>query len=253
MDVRVYGPSRQVFDEIAETLRYGLSRLDGLPDRTIVLGAHHLPPDLRPNDIIYNLEQRESPLLDNNALHLYRQHEVWDYSSSNVRWLRDNGVRARHVPIGFVPELQRINKVTPDIDVLFYGLVNERRRRILDELRRKGLVVQELVNCYGNDRDALIGRSKIVLNTHFYETKIFEMVRCSYLFANKICVVSEDSVDVPERMRTEIPFAPYEHLVDMCTSTIYLGYESAYGNRCHACFKMYDETAILREAIWTEF
>ena len=41
----------------------------------------------------------------------------------------------RYVPLGFVPELARIDKApVEDIDILFYGSYNPRRVAVLDEL-----------------------------------------------------------------------------------------------------------------------
>ena len=256
MNVRVYPVS--AFDEVAQTLRYGLKALAAtgcvLPDREIWLGPHLLPWDTQPDDrvILYNLEQHDSPLLNNSVLDLFRKFEVWDYSSSNVAWLKERGVRAKHVLIGYVPELRRIEKVEPDIDVLFYGLVNTRRRRILDDLKDTGLNVHEVVNCYGAKRDQLIARSKIVLNTHFYETAVFEMVRCSYLFANEVCVVSEESVDVPESLSGAVCFARHEHIVYVCNHLVRNPDRIQYwATRAYDAFRSCDETAILREALWT--
>lgn len=258
MNVQVQGRAFGTFAEIAETLIRGLSHLEELPNRTIVLGAHLLPDaqgvPFHPDDrlILYNFEQRESPALSRSVVHYFRHHEVWDYSPSNVAWWRERGVSAKHVPIGFIPELQRIEKSKkPDIDVLFYGLVNERRRRLLEGLRAVGLVVHELVDCYGRERDHFIGRSKVVLNAHYYETGIFEMVRCSYLFANKVCVVSEDSVDVPAGLLGALPFASYADLVDICSLVVRQGWSDAWATKSYEAFRLYDETAILREAIRT--
>ncbi len=252
MNVLTHPQAHRTFDDIAETLRYGFKALAAtgyrLPDRTVMLGAHLLPWDTRPDAqrILYNFEQRDSGPLTNSALHLYRQHEVWDYSASNVAWLAEHGVKAKHVPVGFVPELQRIQKVAPDIDVLFYGLVNTRRRRLLDDLRAAGLRVYESINSYGHDRDNLIARSKIVLNVHFYETGIFEIVRCSYLFANKVCVVSEQSIDVPPELSDAAVFAYYDQLVDVCLHVIRQDWAAEWATRAYEAFRTCDETAILR-------
>ncbi|MEU1523347.1 hypothetical protein ABZ413_14225 [Nocardia rhamnosiphila] len=53
-------------------------------------------------------------------------------------------------------------------------------------------------------RDALYARSKIVLDTHYYDAGVFEIVRVSYLLANGIFVVSENGADIEESS----PFAP---------------------------------------------
>ena len=48
------------------------------------------------------------------------------------------------------------------------------------------------------DAPALIARSKLVLNVHFYQAQILEMVRISYLLANRCAVLSEPSADPAE-------------------------------------------------------
>ena len=53
--------------------------------------------------------------------------------------------------------------------------------------------VKCLVGVYGEERDAYIARSKIVLNLHFYESQIMEQVRISYLLNNHALVISESS------------------------------------------------------------
>lgn len=186
-------------NEFAETVYYGLKRLGftvtmgPLPaPHSIVIGAH-LASTLPPDAIIYNSEQihDRSPWLTENYLELLRNHTVWDYSSANVRKLKELGVKAKHIPIGYVPELTRIKPQQEDIDVLFFGSMNERRTKIIDELKAAGLKVETLFGVYGAVRDSYIARSKIVLNIHFYDVPVFEIVRVSYLLANRKCVVSE--------------------------------------------------------------
>jgi len=222
------------FKELAETVHYGLRELgktpsdlvqpDGEPPpkRDIILGAHNLPADYsNPDNVLYNLEQRGSPVLDRpEMLDLLRRHEVWDYSASNVAWLAERGVAAKHVPIGYMPQMTRIPDVPKDIDVLFYGSLNERRNNVLTELYRRRLKVRHVFGAYGKKRDALIARSRIVLNMHHYEAQIFEMVRCSYLFANRACVVSEESADVPPDLQGNVLFVPYAKLAETCADLV---------------------------------
>jgi len=106
------------------------SRLQLLASRPLVLA---------PDSILYNLEQidRESTWLTPALLELFRRFEVWDYSSRNASKYSALGLlEPRVVPIGFAPELTRIKAApTEDIDVLFYGSLNERRTRVLAELQ----------------------------------------------------------------------------------------------------------------------
>jgi hypothetical protein len=82
----------------------------------------------------------------------------------------------------------------------------------------QGAKVEIGFNVYGVVRDALIARSKIVLNVHFYESRLFEIVRVSYLLANRKCVVSETGSDAPFERQFEpgVAFAPYGMLAETC-------------------------------------
>ena len=88
------------------------------------------------NSIIFNLEQMTTPSpwrTEQYVEHLKR-HTVWEYSHRNARYFRkslgmDNVVEMR---LGYVPEMTRLRRDFPqDVDLLFYGLVNERRRTVL--------------------------------------------------------------------------------------------------------------------------
>lgn len=253
--VSIYSPPgywpAACFEEVAETLRCGLRSIgrEGVPGqaRDIVLGANMLPPGYQGTGVLYNLEQRGSSWLESPAaLDLLRRHEVWDYSASNIAWLTERGVRAKHLPIGYARELTRIPERERDLDVLFYGVLNERRQRVLDGLRERGLSVCHCFGAYGAERDDLIARSRIVLNLHYYDARIFEIVRCSYLFANRACVVSEESEDVPPELRGSVHFAPYDRLVDECVRLLASSeqrYEIAH--RAHEAFKKCSEAAFL--------
>lgn len=223
------------FQEVAETLVHGLRALghdvvltdDPRPPgrRPILLGANLLAK-LRQKPargaILYQLEQIDagSAWLTPEYKALLASHPVWDYSARNAARYAALGLPApRVVPIGYVPQLTRIAPAPDqDVDVLFYGSVNERRQRILDALRARGLRVEAPFGLYGEPRDRLIARAKVVLNVHFYEAKVFEVVRVSYLLANRKCVVSERGADAAEEREFErgVAFAAYDGLVETC-------------------------------------
>jgi len=223
------------FREVGETLAWALGALghdvvlgeDPAPEgrRAIVLGSNLLPitgQRLAPDAILYNLEQIEpgSVWLTPALLALFRRHEVWDYSARNAARYGELGLRApRVVPIGWAPVLERIPPAPEeDVDVLFYGSLNARRQAVLDALAARGLRVDAAFGLYGVARDARIARAKIVLNVHYYEAKVFEVVRVSYLLANGRCVVSERGADPDEERALEagVAFAAYDDLVDTC-------------------------------------
>jgi len=144
--------------------------------------------------------------------------EIWDYSPANIEVIKALGAeKVRYLPIGFQKELQRIDiTVEQDIDVLFYGSINERRRDILNQIEAKGLNLKVLMGVYGKERDQWIARSKVILNHHFYESQIFEIVRVSYLLTNAKAVVAEVNPEtvIEDRFRKGVIDVPYAGLVD---------------------------------------
>ncbi len=195
--------------ELAETLIYGLNQLGvdfqfvineiSAGVTHIVLGAHLLDApamnNLPADTIIYNSEQidSQSTWINGTYLDLLRRCEVWDYSAENIRRLRQQGIaRIRHVPLGYVPQLTRIPAVVhQDIDVLFYGAINERRKNVLEGLIARGLRIEFLSGVYREERDHYIARAKVILCMHYYDASIFEIVRVSYLLSNEKAVVAE--------------------------------------------------------------
>lgn len=203
-------PHAGAFAELAETLVLSFRALGYqaqaavnmfASDATnIVLGGHLLAEQavsaIPEDTIFYNLEQVQDDLFQWAPIltTLYNRFQVWDYSRRNLEGLKARGLAARAavLKIGTVPEMTRIKPAeNQDIDVLFYGTVTERRRKILKSVEKTGLKVTALFKAYGKERDAMIARSKIVLNLHKHDAQIFEIVRVSYLLANAKAVISE--------------------------------------------------------------
>jgi hypothetical protein len=220
------------FDEVAQSLNESLISLShesqiityappiGIEGKVIILGGNLLanwPTHIERSWIVYNLEQITpgSPWLTYQYIDLLKTNPVWDYSLENIAELSKLGIQAKYLAIGYSPCLTRIVSSTQDIDVLHYGSMTERRLNIINELAAKGLNVHAAFGVYGAKRDALIANAKVILNVHFYESKVFEIVRCSYLMANTKCVVSEPGSG-GESYDGGICFAPYESLVQHC-------------------------------------
>ena len=227
------------FHEVAESVHFGLISLGfdsvlttegNLPGRQhIIFGSNILPAyqlPLSENAILYNLEQVDpgSAWFRPELISLFGRYRVWDYSQTNALALGALGVTVEKVlPIGYVTELSRIHfEPRRDIDVLFFGSMNPRRQEIIRRLRASGLQVEAVFGIYGKERDRLIARSKLVLNIHFYEAKVLEIVRISYLLANRCVVLSETSSNPreDELLAGGVAFAEYGDLEKMALELV---------------------------------
>ncbi len=226
------------YKEVIDTVQWGLQQLGhsatyGLnalsPTATnIVFGAQVLSTQsieqLPPETIVYNFEQLRGaspgdikPALVSAAKRL----QIWDYSEANRSiWLALGAKNPCVVPVGYAPVLRRIQKpVSQDIDVLLYGLPANDRLFAFHNLSHAGLTTVFLCGLYGKARDDIIGRSKLVLNINAYrQSKIFEIVRVSYLLANQKAVIAETDADgvIDDDLRPAIRPVTSQQLVGEC-------------------------------------
>jgi hypothetical protein len=204
---------REVIDSVLWGLRqlghnatYSSNRCRSLA--TNILFGGHLLPDLlvqSPDDTIYyNLEQvsghpQYDPANSKDTVRLIAsKFQIWDYTGANLEtWTRLNPkFPVKVVPVSYAPVLTRIETAEQqDIDVLIYGAVGEQRLAVfssLGRLRNGGVSAVFASGLYGAARDGLIARAKIVLNVNNIPySKIFEIVRVSYLLANSKAVVAD--------------------------------------------------------------
>jgi hypothetical protein len=175
--------------------------------------------------IVYNLEQMANlpPEESKPQFSLAaRRLRIWDYNAENLRtWEQFRPVhRPIHVPIGYAPTLTRIpQRRELPIDVLFYGIPTGPRLQTFYEICAKGMHAVFACGLYGQDRDDLIARAKVVLNLNMYEkSRVFEIVRVSYLLANGKAVVSDwypETLIEPD-MKEAAAFAPLGQIAETC-------------------------------------
>ena len=139
-------------------------------------------------------------------------------------FLSELQIPSTFVPIGYTPTLGRsAEHGDRDIDVLFFGLVSSRRRALLDKidaaLRKAGYALNVIErDCYGDERTAILNRSKIVLNLHKFPWE-FAGQRLLMAMSCRALVVSEWAPDT----------TPYKHGEHMFTARL----EELAGNPCH--------------------
>lgn len=224
----------------------------------IVFGANMLEGPAPEGSIIYNLEQiREpSPWLQPAYLDLLRQHRVWDYSQQNREALAGYGITdVALCEVGYMPALcgiQQWEESAKDIDVLFYGSINERRQKILQALQDSGIRLRHETRCYGKRRDALIARAKVVINFHYYPAKVLEIVRLSYLWANGVFVVCErgEDANLEQPYEEGVAFCDYDGLVETCLRYLVQPEERArIAQRGREIFASHDQATYLAAAL----
>jgi hypothetical protein len=179
------------------------------------------------NTVVVNLEQlagfnvRAQP----TYLSLLKRLAVWDYSARNIAALRElaSNPNVHHFRIGYTPQMTRhLPTASQATDVLFYGSLNARRTAVLQALRRAGLKVNHLFSVYGPERDLAIADAKVVLNLHFYEDSIHEIVRTSYLLANSKAVVSEcgPRTEIDDDIKEALVAVPYRDIIETCVDLV---------------------------------
>jgi hypothetical protein len=272
-DPRMHGLTG--YKEVIETVAWGLEQLGhratyAVNDRAsgatnIVFGAQVMTvsalSDLPPGTVIYNFEQlRDVPVerIRGEIRHYARLPHltIWDYSAANLPSWRSLGrPDAKIVPVGYAPILSRIPRAAQqDIDVLLYGMSGERRLQTFHGLSQLGLSTLFVSGLYGEARDELISRAKIVLNINLYaQMRIFEIVRVSYLLANKKAVVADRDANtfVEDDVRNAVSFSSsLKELLELCAKLVSSDSERrALEERGFACISRRDIKAILERAL----
>ena len=230
----------------------------------IIVGYHLVPYDSIPKDLdyvvlqleqffeedgIFSVPERRVHILDI----LKSAYKVWDVFIYNIDFLKKYGIEANYLKIGYSEALEELNINTKKtIDVLFYGAVNERRRKILDEIETNKIRFKYLFGVYGEERNKYIEKSRIVLNIHSYNYNYFESVRVSYLLNNGIPVLSEFSKDYPWE-NVPLLMVKKEEIVSALKNLLKQPKElKEYGILCKELFKKYYPQEALIEPLIKE-
>jgi hypothetical protein len=119
---------------------------------------------------------------------------VLDYNIDNYNNLNNN-INKLFVGVPIVKFNNNDLYIKKDIDILFYGSMNEYRKNILNEISKKYKIM--IVNqCFGYELKHYISRSKIVLNIHYYENALLEICRIHEALPYNCLVISEYCDDV---------------------------------------------------------
>jgi Glycosyl transferase family 2/Glycosyl transferases group 1 len=220
------------FRELAEALRAELERLGvaatiaegdfpkprkGLvyvllpPHEYAELRRGDLPAELLGRTIFVCAEQPGSPWFGSNLGLTRLGGAVFDVNPASVRRLRELGIEAEHLRLGYTPLWDRFDPgADRSVDVLFLGRASRRREQLLASWapalwrRRSRLVLSDNLSpnpatsesfVAGEEKRRLLADSKLLLNVHGDEEPYFEWLRVLEAIHCGAVVVSEWSTD----------------------------------------------------------
>lgn len=170
----------------------------------LVFGAHlGFDPALRDRHpcLFVNLEQLGpgGAKVSEEYLKLLKTSGVVDYDLANVGAYGADPTDVPLIPFRHAPYLDKAAADSAPledrpIDLLFFGSMNERRKRLIQRIEACGATVSVFDQpLYADERDHYIRQAKAVLNCHFYESATFEQVRAFHCLSLGTPVISERS------------------------------------------------------------
>ena len=141
---------------------------------------------------VYQFEQQDSPHFIANDSYLYKlrnAQNVFDFSYSNIEFLKTHGIKA--IIWRYIHDHIRIRINKNKYACSFIGSMNDRRKLIIDDVIS--------CKCYNDlcssDFKNIITKSVINLNIHYYDNSSLEVARIEELLKYSCFIISERSSD----------------------------------------------------------
>ncbi|MBD8897664.1 sulfotransferase [Rhodanobacter sp. DHG33] len=132
---------------------------------------------------------------------LENSYAVFDYSIENIAKLVSMGLYSKqfyYLPISYLPDYGReLPLVDECYDVLFYGDINNERRRACIHELEKVCKVKVVSNLFGQDMLNELRKAKVIVNIHYYPGALLESTRLWECLSLGRLVVSEGASDMP--------------------------------------------------------
>lgn len=132
---------------------------------------------------------------------------ILDYSVANVEALVGKGLHRQqffYVPLGYLPGYGgSANGQGSEYDVVFYGDINNDRRKRFVAALEKVCRVKVFNNLFGDELHAELAKAKLIVNIHYYEGALLETTRLWECVSLGKLVVSERAVNMEENRDLE--------------------------------------------------
>lgn len=173
--------------------------------------------------IAFQLEQKESSWFNSEYFDLLKNATfVFEFAENNLNYLLERGIsfsRLYYLPITPSNFLfsKSIHQVSCKYDLVFYGCLNERRKKILEELK-KHFSVLVVTDCFGEDLHKKLYSAKLVINIHYYPNAELESTRLIEALGLGLSVVSEDTQSKEDLFfKDVVTFAKKDDIGDLIT------------------------------------
>ena len=170
--------------------------------------------------ILYQIEQFNQPNIPRlDPKLIENSYAIFDYSTINLKYypdhLREN-VKL-FTPLIKEPTQELNNNKT--IDILFIGNLNQRREKILNNIRQHSISnnlnynIQVISDKTGIELINIIKQSKLILNLHYYPNAILELFRIHDVLPYDCKILSEnpgneEEMDLVEKYGNDVNFFP---------------------------------------------
>ena len=158
---------------------------------------------------LLSTEQPDSEWFDSNLVAAPHARAMLDIHFSGVTAYRARGLRCFHLPLGYHPLLEQRDASTTftrDVDICLLAAMTDRREEFIAanadfvaarnchlRLVPIGFAKTEETRSYlpMAKRNALLQRTKILLNVHYSDLRYFEWHRALIALANRCCLITE--------------------------------------------------------------
>ncbi len=127
---------------------------------------------------------------------------IFDYSVANIDALVAKGLTRKqffYMPLGYLPDYAPVAPThTEEYDVVFYGDINNDRRRAFVAALEKVCRVKVLFNVFCDELRNELAKAKLVVNIHYYEGALLETTRLWECISMGKLVVSERAANMAE-------------------------------------------------------
>lgn len=230
----VDGSPAHAFDEAIAGLRWCLEELgyevtegtDVAPGQLFVFGANLLSErsELPEDCIVMNFEQMVAWRPHLPAL--LAGHLIWNYEPVVHERFRAAGLRSVLVPFGWTPTLPQADPSEEEEidDVFFVGWGNPYRNHQLQLLRERGLRVVHEDGLYGEHRNAVMRRAKLVLCLQSWPKSPFMPLRVlpAWSLGKAVLIDAIEGMETfyPEFSRGAVPVASGPGFVEAATKLV---------------------------------